>query len=1578
MNISSIRASRRLMRSFSAIALATATALASVAGLIFLFNRPPVARATGNTFYVAPGGDDGSACDAVLTPCATIQAAIGKASSDDTIRVATGTYTATGAVSEVVHITQSLTLSGGWDAGFTAQSGTSTIDAEDTPGRRGVTVLTGVAASLDSFTIQRGNVPGDSGGGVAVSGTLSISNIVVLSNTADLAGGGIVNDGVLTVTNSTIMSNSVTAPLISGGGGIANNGQLTLADSTVMSNTASVDGGGLINSGAATVTGSDFIGNTAGDDGGGLRNFGTLTVTLSTVSGNSATVYGGGVDNGSSAGPSGTLTVTRSLFTGNASTADGGGLYNENGTLAITNTTVSTNTASGNGGGVYNLSTLIVENATITDNTADNDANGSGDGGGLYISGAANVRNTIIAGNTDTGAEAPDCSGAASSQGYNIVGSGTGCSGFTGSGDQVGVDPLLGPLADNGGPTLSHTLLAGSPAINAADPVSCPATDQPGTTRPQGTQCDIGAVEKPVVQFSAASYSVNENGGTATITATLTSPAAITVTVNFATSDNTATAGSDYTTTVGALTFIPGDTQQSFDVPIISDTVYEASEMVTLTLSSPGNAVLGAQSAASLTISDDDSAPTLSIGNVAVAEGNSGTTDAIFTVTLTGDTELTATVAYTTADGTATAGSDFVSATGTLTFTPGTLTRPVTITVNGDGNYEHNEAFTVSLGGATNATITTAAGTGTINNDDSAPTLSIDDVAVTEGNSGATDAVFTVTLSGATDVDATVVYTTTSGTATAGSDFVFATGTLTFTPGTLTQPITVAVNGDTIYEYNENFTVSLGEAVDAAIVGGAGAGTINDDDTAPVIELIAGTFSVNEDAGSAVITATLTGQTEITATVLYTTTDGTAIAGSDYFTTTNTVTFAPGAAVMTFTVPITNDTTYETDETFSVTIGAPVSATLGAATSAAVTIVSEDPLPTVRYYPDPQTEFIALEGNNPPGSATVPITVTLDRKSVLTVTVAYSTTNDTATAPGDYLSASGALTFTPGTTTQSFDVTIIGNNLDGSDKTVNLHLGEVTGGFIGGDNPETLRIVDDDGPPQVWFSSPTYERAENQSPATIQVNLSNISNLTVTAVITVSDGTASRLTDYTSLVTRTVTIPGGQSQTTGSFTIPITNDVLYEGDETINLALGDLTNGVPGGFNQTAVLTILDNESEPTVRFSAGSYTVNETAPSALITATLSGQSAFTATVNVASSNGAGVGKATAGNDYTAVNQTLTFTPTVTTTTFIVPITNDTFYEGNEALTLTLGSPISNTTLGSPNPATLTIVDNESPPTVQLSASAYGVEEYGGAVTITSTLALAGGATYVEVPVTVTVATSNGTATGGSDYSATSSLLTFAPGVTSRTLGISIVNDTTYEGHSEAFNVSLSAPVSATLGSPGAATVTIFDDDPRPGCTIYNSTDVPKAIPDDKPAGVESIIALPSPGVVITDVGVRIDRITHTYDSDLRITLIPPTGPSVALVADPGVGADQDNFIHTILMGSATSPIGSGAAPFTGSFRPDNPLSSLNGLAAGGAWRLQVVDNYSGDVGTLEAWGLEICGSGTPPTSFLYLPLITR
>ena len=245
--------------------------------------------------------------------------------------------------------------------------------------------------------------------------------------------------------------------------------------------------GGILNVGTLTLTKSTVTDNTGDDFGGGLYNTGTLTLIDTTVSdnillGSNTSGGGGGIFS------SGTLTLTRSTVSSNSTIGRGGGIYNLDLTATITNSTVSGNTAL-NGGGIFNrFGTVNLVSSTISGNTA------TSNGGGIWnFGGTTSLKNTIVSGNTAP-TTSDDCAGTITSLGHNIA-SDASCA-FAGAGDINSTDPLLGPLADNGGPTMTHALLSGSPAIDGVPLAFCTVTtDQRGVPRPQGPDCDIGAFE---------------------------------------------------------------------------------------------------------------------------------------------------------------------------------------------------------------------------------------------------------------------------------------------------------------------------------------------------------------------------------------------------------------------------------------------------------------------------------------------------------------------------------------------------------------------------------------------------------------------------------------------------------------------------------------------------------------------------------------------------------------------------------------------------------------------------------------------------------------------------------------------------------------------------------------------------------------------------------------------------------------------------------------------------------------------------------------------------------------------------
>ena len=342
--------------------------------------------------------------------------------------------------------------------------------------------------------------------------------------------------------------------------------------------------------------------------------------------------------------------------------------------------------------------------------------------------------------------------------------------------------------------------------------------------------------------------------------------------------------------------------------------------------------------------------PTLSINDVSIAEGNADTSAASFNVQLSQSSSQPVTVKYATADGTATAGSDYTATSNTLTFAPGETKKTVSVSVKGDTVVEPNETFRVNLTTPTNATLSKAQGVGTIVNDDLAsvlPQLSINDVSLTEGNSGTKNAVFTVNLSSASTQTVKVNYATANGTAVAGSDYTATSNTVTFAPGQTSQTISVPVIGDTITEANETFTVNLTTPTNATISDAQGVGTIVNDDVAAVLpQLSINDVSLtegNSGTSNAVFTVKLSTPSTQTIKVNYATANGTAVAGSDYTATSNTLTFAPGQTSQTISVPVIGDTITEANETFTVNLSTPTNATISDAQGVATILDNDSP-----------------------------------------------------------------------------------------------------------------------------------------------------------------------------------------------------------------------------------------------------------------------------------------------------------------------------------------------------------------------------------------------------------------------------------------------------------------------------------------------------------------------------------------------------------------------------------------------------------------------------------------------------------
>lgn len=306
-------------------------------------------------------------------------------------------------------------------------------------------------------------------------------------------------------------------------------------------------------------------------------------------------------------------------------------------------------------------------------------------------------------------------------------------------------------------------------------------------------------------------------------------------------------------------------------------------------------------------------AATFSIGGAALLEGNAGTQNALVTVRLSQPHAQSVTVNYSTADGSAAAGSDYTAESGKLTFAKNETSKTILVPVRGDRGVESEESFSVQLSNPTKgALIGNGTAVVTIMNDE--PRIWISDTSALEGNSGTTAFTFTVSLSAGYDQAVTVNYATADGTADSG-DYVSASGTLTFQPGQPpSQRITVQVNADHQFEQYETFSVHLSTPNSyAEIVKGTGVGTIIDDE--PRIS-IADTYNYGDYSPFA-FTVSIPAASNEVVTVDFTTVDGTALAGVDYVFTSGTLTFAPGATAMTIWVDVL-DPTYADNKYFTI------------------------------------------------------------------------------------------------------------------------------------------------------------------------------------------------------------------------------------------------------------------------------------------------------------------------------------------------------------------------------------------------------------------------------------------------------------------------------------------------------------------------------------------------------------------------------------------------------------------------------------------------------------------------------------
>ena len=950
------------------------------------------------------------------------------------------------------------------------------------------------------------------------------------------------------------------------------------------------------------------------------------------------------------------------------------------------------------------------------------------------------------------------------------------------------------------------------------------------------------------ITLSTNTSSVSEGASATTVTVTATAdkqqPAARTMTV-YVGNSGSATYGEDYSSDNISFTLMIQKYQTSgtanFTLTPIQDKLVEGNETIGISAGLAGFSITGT----SVTLSDDDTAPAvnLSVSPTSVAESASGTTvdvTAAFSNTSVYDADKTVTVAVGGSGDGATEGTDYSTvADFDVTISKGTTSGKgsFTLTPTDDTTVENHETIGVS-GASTGLTVNSA--TVSLNdNDNDAVTLSANKSSVAEDGSATT---VTVTATAANSLNrartVTVAVGSSSDGATEGTDYTTVddfTITIAANATTGTADFTLTPTQDTAAEGDE----SVGISGSGALMTVTGTSMkITDDDTR-TIDLSVDKTTVGEGDGGTTVTVTAAADSAVTAATTVTVVvggsgDG-ATEGTDYATVADfDVTIAANTTSKTgaFTLTPTDDSTYEGDESVSVT----GSASPHTVNGTSLAIGNNDGIAiTLSASPDS-----VVEGA---GSTSVTVTATAAKTALagIDVDVEVGKSTDSATEGTDYPTVEDfELTIARGSTTGTATFTVI-PNADTKDS----------------ENDETISVDGSSSPHTVTGASLTLQNATATNPITLSVSPSSVgegageTTVTVTArmktsfvkstdlTVTVgASGSATSGTDYAAVSDITLTFAANATTATGTFKLTPTDDSVVEANETV------WVDGTYSGAQVVGTSVTINDDDGAGITLSANKTSVSEgaSATTVTVTATPANASATARTVTVAvGKNGDG---AIEGTDYSTVND---FTITIAanaakgTGTFTLTPTQDAVVEGSESLTIA-GSGTGLNVTG----ASVSLTDDDTAPAVNLSVSPTSVTEgatdplslTGGGPTVTVTAAFSPAKTYAyDQTVTVSVGGS-GTATKDTDYDAVSNFnVKISAGQTSGTgtFNLTSTDDSVYEG-AETIGIAGTASgltvnsVNLTLADNDNAAVTVNDASAAEGSSMTFTVTLDKAV----------------------------------------------------------------------------------------------------------------------------------------------------
>ena len=734
-------------------------------------------------------------------------------------------------------------------------------------------------------------------------------------------------------------------------------------------------------------------------------------------------------------------------------------------------------------------------------------------------------------------------------------------------------------------------------------------------------------------------------------------------------------------------------------------------------------------------------------------------------------------------------GTDFDSVSGRLTISPGQTSKTIEVNVHDDTLDEPIEIVVLSIAGFTNAAIVdgdtstvsecrpwnacsvdegVCCDCGLIDDDDPSVELTLHDA---EASESAPSLVFPMRFSAPTEKWLKFTVNTKDGSAKASHDYRPRVNSFSWLrAGPPESRVPVTLFDDRIDEPDETFELTVSEPENQIVIAdGTATGTIRDNDAPPRLSVAAVSGVEGSTLGFVVSTSTTsTG----TITVNYGTSDGAAVAGQDYQAVQGTLTFAPGESSKTVSVTTIDDTLEEPVELFTLTLSSPANATLAAA-SAYGAIFDND------------TPELSVTGVSGTEGGALGFVVSASVASVRTVTVYYKTSDDTAASGQDYQAAQGTLTFAPGETRRTVSVTTLDDALDEPAEVFALTLSAPTNATLDVASANGT-ILDDDAAPRLSVAGASGNEGKALD---FVASVSPSSGRTISVNYATADGTAAAGRDYHAGQGTLTFAPGETSRTVSVTTL---DDALDEPAETFALTLSSPANATLDVASAGG--TIVDDDVPPQLSVAGASGDEGKALDFAVSLSSASGQ---TVTVNHAATDGT----ALAGQDYQAVQGTLTFAPGATSRIVSVATLDDAQDEPAETFTLTLSSP-ANATLAAAI-AEGWILDDDAGP--QLSVAGTSGDE-GSALDFVVSASSTGGQT-----ITVDYATTDGSAVSGQDYRAARGSLAFAPGESRKTVSVATLDDALTEGV-ETFALTLSSPADVDFGAR-TATGTIIDND---------------------------------------------------------------------------------------------------------------------------------------------------------------------